>query len=88
MSALCTGKEALKNDIGNIIENKVGHCMSTIIEELKLDMNGLRGEVSALESRMNEGRAEMEGSLERQQGDLSSGTTNPAPSGGHRSHAE
>jgi hypothetical protein len=72
MGALGTGQEALKNDIGDIVEEKVGNCMSTIIEGLKLDMNDLRSEVSALESRMKEGQAEMEGRLERQQKEVAS----------------
>jgi hypothetical protein len=46
--------------------------MSAIIEELKRDMNDLWGEVSALESRMNKGRAEMEGRMERQQKEVTS----------------
>jgi hypothetical protein len=41
--------------------------MSTIAEGLKTDLNGLRNEVRALETRMNEGKAEMEGRLEGQQ---------------------
>jgi predicted nucleic acid-binding Zn-ribbon protein len=50
----------------------VGNCVSTITEGLKTDMNDLRSEVSALESRINEGQAEMEGKLERQQKEVTS----------------
>ena len=46
--------------------------MSTITEGLKTDMNDLWSEVSALESRINEGQAEMEGKLERQQKEVTS----------------
>jgi hypothetical protein len=55
MCALGTGQEAFKSDIGNIIEDTVGNCMSTITEGLKSDMNDLRSEVNALDSRINEG---------------------------------
>jgi len=57
----------LKADISDMIEDKVGNSMSTIAEGLKTDLNGLRNEVRALDSRMNEGKAEMEGRLEGQQ---------------------
>jgi hypothetical protein len=60
-------KELLKSDIGNIIEGKVGNCMSSIREQLKTEMNELRSEVSALESRINVGQAEMEEKFEKQQ---------------------
>jgi len=54
----------MKSDISDIIENKVRNCMSTIAEGLKTNLNGLRNEVRALESMVNEGKAEMEGRLE------------------------
>ena len=57
----------MRSDISDMIENKVGNCMSTIAEGLKTDLNGLRNEVSALESLVNEGKAEMEGRLEGHQ---------------------
>ena len=41
-------KDLLKSDIGNIIEDKVGNCMSSIAEEMKTEMNDLRSEVGAL----------------------------------------
>jgi polyhydroxyalkanoate synthesis regulator phasin len=65
-SDISTGQELLKSDIGNITEDKVGNCMSSITEELKTEMNDLRSEVSALESRINDGQAEMEETSERQ----------------------
>jgi hypothetical protein len=52
-----TGLELLESGIGNIIEDKVGICMSRITEELKTEMNDLRVEASALESRINVGQA-------------------------------
>jgi predicted nucleic acid-binding Zn-ribbon protein len=70
--ALGTGQEALKSEIGSITEDKVGNCMSTITEGLKTDMNDLWSEVSVLESRINEGQAEMEEELERQQKEVTS----------------
>jgi len=57
----------LKTDISDMIEDKVGNGMSTIVKGLKTELNGLRNEVRALESRMDEGKAEMEGRLEGQQ---------------------
>jgi len=57
----------LKSDISDMFEDKVGKCMSTIAEGLKTDLNGLRNEVRALDSKMNEGKAEMLGRLEGQQ---------------------
>jgi len=65
--ALGTGQEALRSDIGSIIEDKVGNCMSSITEGLKTEMNDLGSEVGALESKINEGQAEMEERFERQQ---------------------
>jgi peptidoglycan hydrolase CwlO-like protein len=65
ISALGTGQEALRNDIGSIIEDKVGNCMSSIKEGLKTEMNDLQSEVSALKSKINEGQAEMEERFER-----------------------
>ena len=50
----------MRSDISDMIENKVGNCMNTIAEGLKTDLNGLRNEVSALESLVNEGKAEMD----------------------------
>ena len=41
--------------------------MSTIAEGLKADLNGLRNSVTALESKANEGKAEVEGRLEGHQ---------------------
>jgi hypothetical protein len=41
--------------------------MWSITEGLKTEMNDLRSEVSALESRLNGSQAEMEGKFERQQ---------------------
>jgi TolA-binding protein len=72
MCALFTGQEALKSDIGNIIEDKVGNHMSTVTEGLKTEMNDLRREVSELESRINEGQAEVEEKFERQQKQVTS----------------
>ena len=40
--ALSTGQEALKSDMGDIVEGKVASCMSTITKGLKTDMNDLR----------------------------------------------
>jgi len=70
--ALGTGHDALRSDIGSIVEDKVGNCMSSIAERLKTEMNDLRGEVSALESKINEGQAEMEEKFERQQKEVTS----------------
>ena len=64
--ALGTGQEALRSDMGSIIEDKVGNCMSSITEGLKTEINDLRSEVSALESKINEGQAELEERFERQ----------------------
>jgi len=87
--ALGTGQEALRSDMGSIIEDKVGNCMSSITEGLKTEMNDLRSEVSALESKINEGQAEMEERFERQQKEVTyNGTTDPAPTRGHRGHTE
>ena len=41
--------------------------MSTIAEGVKADLNGLRNSVTALESMVNEGKAEVEGRLEGHQ---------------------
>jgi len=60
-------KELLKSDIGDIIEDKLGNCMSSITEEMKIEMNNLRSEVSALDSRINDGQAQMEEKFEGQQ---------------------
>jgi archaellum component FlaC len=57
----------LKTDISDMIDDEVGNGMSAIAEGLKTDLNGLRNEVRALESRMNESKAELEGRLEGQQ---------------------
>jgi hypothetical protein len=57
----------MKSDISDMIENKVGNCMGSIAEELRTDLNGLRNEVRALESMVNEVKAEMEGRLEGHQ---------------------
>jgi hypothetical protein len=57
----------LKSDISDMIEDKVGNCMTAIAEGLKTDLNGLRTEVKALESRRNEDKTETEGRLEGQQ---------------------
>ena len=57
----------LETDISDMIEDKVGNGMSTVAEGLKTDLNGLRNEVRSLDSRMNEGKEEMEGRLEGQQ---------------------
>jgi flagellar capping protein FliD len=84
MCALGTGQETLKSDIGSIIKDKVGNCMSSITEGLKEEMNDLRSKVCALESRIKEGQAEMEEKFERQQrGDLHNETTDPTPPRGH-----
>jgi len=79
----------LKNDISDIIEEKVGNCMNTIAQGLKTDLNGLRNEVNALESMVNVGKTEMEGRLEGiKKGDRYSGTTETALPVGHRGHTE
>jgi len=70
--ALGTGQETLSSDMGSIIEDKVSNCMSSITEGLKTEMNYLRSEASALESKVNEGQAEMEGRFERQQKEVTS----------------
>jgi SMC interacting uncharacterized protein involved in chromosome segregation len=70
--ALRTGQEALRSDIGSIIEDKVGNCMNNITEGLKAEMNDLRSEVSALDSKMKEGQAELEERFERQQKEMTS----------------
>jgi phage-related protein len=57
----------LKSDISDMMEDKVGNCMSTIAKGLKTDLNGLRNEVRAPVSMVNEGKAEMEGRLEGHQ---------------------
>jgi hypothetical protein len=79
----------MKNDISDMIEDKVGNCMNTIAEGLKADLNGLRNEIRALESMVNEGKAEVEGRLKgHQRGDRYSGTTDRALPGGHQGHTE
>ena len=54
------------NVIGDIIEGNVGNCMSSITEEIKTEMINLQSEVSALDSRINDGQAQMEEKFERQ----------------------
>ena len=90
LCTLGTGQEALKSDVVSIVEDKVDNCMSTITEGLKTDMNDLRSEVSALESRINEAQEEMKEKFERQQKEATSygGTTDPAPPGRLRGHTE
>ena len=60
----------LKSNVTDMIEDKVGNVMNTIVDGLKTDLNALQNEVRALQSRMNEGKAEIEGRLEEQQKDL------------------
>jgi hypothetical protein len=72
MGALGAGQEALRSDIGIVIEDKVGNCMSSITEGLKAEMNDLRSKVSVLESKINEGQVEMEERSERQQKEVTS----------------
>jgi molecular chaperone GrpE (heat shock protein) len=50
----------------------VGNCLSSITEELKTELNDLRIKVSALESRINVGQAEMEEKFERHQKEVTS----------------
>jgi chromosome segregation ATPase len=72
IGALGTGQEALRSDIGSIVEDKVVIYMSSITEGLKRDMNNIRSEVSALEAKINQGQSEMEKSFERQQKEVTS----------------
>jgi hypothetical protein len=59
MGALGAGQKALRSDIGSIIKDKVGNCMSNITEGLKAEVNDLRSDGSALESKIKDSQAEM-----------------------------
>jgi outer membrane murein-binding lipoprotein Lpp len=72
MVALGAGQEALRCDIGSIIEYKVGNCMSSITEGLNAEVNDLRSDVSALESKLKHSQADMEERFERQQKEVTS----------------
>jgi hypothetical protein len=67
MCALGTGQQWLKGDIATFTEDKVDHRTNANTEGLKTELNYLRSEVIALESKINEGQAEIEGKWERQQ---------------------
>lgn len=71
-SDISTGQELLKSDTGNITEGKAGNWMRSITEEMKTEMNDLRREVSALESRTDDGEPKMEETFERQQKEVTS----------------
>jgi predicted nucleic acid-binding Zn-ribbon protein len=70
-SDISTGQGLFQSDLRSFIEDTFGNCMSSITE-LKTEMDDLRSEVSVLESRINDGQADMEDTSERQQIELTS----------------